>query len=159
MDEATENPVIVGTSFADNEAEGEWFTFFGSRINEKNEVVYDDPKPGAGRMRLRSMAPFIEALPPVKKKYEWVLNTATRQMERQGYVEDRTAEEIKKGNDDAWDYAITGLENFFIGAGQIPCTKEGKTRLRKLPLFDRFLARCSQLLASSGVTAKAAEGN
>ncbi|MFA6100455.1 MAG: hypothetical protein WC750_06340 [Patescibacteria group bacterium] len=145
---------IQGTSFADNEAEGEWFTFFESRINEKNEAVYDDPKPGAARMQLRSIAPFFEKRPEPKKVFEWVPNTITGKMERAGYYPEKTRGEVKAEMDEAWDYAITGLEKFYIGKELIPCTKEGKAKLRKVPAFDRFLARCTQLLASSGVKAK-----
>ncbi len=154
----TEEEKLSGTAFDDTrEVEGEWFSFFGSSINEKGDVVYEEAKPGAGRARIRSLISFFESKPQRKKKYEWVLNTATRAMERVGYFEDPSIEENKKERDDTWDYAITGLENFSIGGRVIECTREGKIELMKRPMFDRFVARCLQLLASSGIKMKEEE--
>jgi len=148
----------AGTQFGAAESDGEWFSFFESRINERGEIVYDEPKPGAGRARIRSLTPFFEARAKARKKrFDWVLNTATRGMERVGFYDEPTAEEVEQERDDLRDFAITGLENFKIGEKTVPCTKEGKLALFKYPVFDRFVARCQALLSSSGVKAKEEE--
>lgn len=136
--------------------QGEWFKFFESHINEKGELVYDDPKPDAGRVCIRSLAPFWETIQAKrKKKFEFVLNPSTRSMERVGYFEEQSREDAKKEIDDAWDFAITGLEEFFDAKGQsIICNRENKIKLMALPVFDRFIARCLQLLSASGVKVK-----
>jgi hypothetical protein len=137
-------------------SEGDWFSFFESSVNEKGEVVYTDPKPDAGRVRIRSIAPFIEERQAQRKrKYEFVLNPATRSMERVGYYEDQTPEQAKKDRDDIWDYAIVDIENFTDGKGKpILSTRENKSKLMALPVFDRFIGRCLQLIASAGAQAK-----
>lgn len=67
-------------------SEGEWFRFFESRINERGETVYDDPKPDADRVCIRRIMPLIEErLAKRKQKFEWVLNPSTRSMERGSY--------------------------------------------------------------------------
>jgi hypothetical protein len=137
-------------------SEGDWFSFFESSVNEKGEVEYADPKPDAGRVRIRSIAPFIEERQAQrKKKYEFVLNPATRSMERVGYHEDQTPEQTKKDRDDIWDYAIVDIEDFTDGKGKpILSTRENKSKLMGLPIFDRFIGRCLQLIASAGAQAK-----
>lgn len=140
--------------------EGEWFPFFESRINEKGEVVYDDPKPDTGRVRIRGLAPIIEQLMAgKKKKYEHVLNPRSGAMERVGYFEDPSVDQAKKEREDVWDYAITGFDGLYDAKGvEITCTRENKLRLMKIPMFDRFVARCLQILANAGVKAKEDEG-
>jgi hypothetical protein len=137
-------------------SEGDWFSFFESSVNEKGEVVYADPKPEAGRVRIRSIAPFIEERQAQRKrKYEFVLNPATRSMERVGYYEDQTPEQTKKDRDDIWDYAIVDIEDFTDGKGKpILSTRENKSKLMALPVFDRFIGRCLQLIASADAQAK-----
>lgn len=147
-------PQIVGTEFEEN-AEGEWFPFFTSKINEQGVVTYDDPKQGAGRARIRSLTPFFEERRAGrKKKSEYVLNPQTRSMERVSYFEDLPPAEQKKETEDAWDYCITGLENFYIGKNLVNCDRAGKLELMKRPVFDRFIGRCLQLLAAAGVKEK-----
>jgi len=141
---------------------GDWFTFCESRINEKGEVIFDDPKPDAGRVCIRSIAPILEEIQAGKKrKYEFILNSSTRSMERVGYFEEDTPETRKKEWGDVWDYAITDIENFFDQAGNpIECTRENKIKLMKVPVFDRFVARCLQVIAGAGVKiAEASEKN
>ena len=71
------------------------------------------------------------------------------------YVPELSLEEGKAERDDAWDYAITGIENFKDSKGKIiTCTRENKLALMKVPVFDRLVARCLQILASSGVKEK-----
>lgn len=140
----------------DLEPQGEWFTFFESKVNARGEVEYLDQKPDAGRVCLRSIGPVLEKIRARKKKiFEFVLNSSTRSMERVGYYPELTPKEDQAEREEIWDYMITGLENFFDGKGQaITCTKENKVRLMSLPLFDRFVARCLQVLASAGVKAQ-----
>ena len=142
--------------------EGEWFPFFESRLNGTGAVEYLDPREDAGRVCIRSLTPYFDKLQSTRKrKHEFVLNQATRQMERVGYFEEPGAEQNNREREDAWDYAITGIENIFDAKGnEITCTRENKLRLMALPVFDRFLARCLQLLAESGVkTAEVQEKN
>jgi hypothetical protein len=136
--------------------EGEWFKFFESRINEKGEVEYDDPKPDAGRFCIRSIGPVMEEIRSAKKKrFEFVLNPSTRSMERVGYLPDQTPAEARAEMEQVWDYAITGIEDAFDGKGNaLACTKENKIKLMAVPMFDRFVARCLQLLSAAGVKAK-----
>lgn len=136
--------------------QGDWFTFFNSFINEKGEVVYEDPKPDAGRVCIRSLTPYFEQMQAKRKrKFEFALNPATRSMERVGYYDEPTPEQAKKERDDVWDYAITGIENFFDAKGEpILCTQENKIRLMAVPVFDRFVARCLQTLSGAGVKAE-----
>lgn len=142
---------------------GEGFKFFESRITDKGDVVYDEPKADAATFFLRSMAPKVEEFQGKRKrKYEWVLNTQSRSMERVGYFEELSPEESRKQTDDLWDYVITGWDDKALlpDGKPIPVTRENKLRLMKLPVFDRFVARCLQLMASSGVKqAEAAEAN
>jgi len=140
----------------DGTGSGEWFTFFESHINEKGEVTYDDPKEGAGKVCIRSIIPFIEERQAKRKrKFEFVLNPQVRSMERVGYFEEQPLVELKKEREDVWDYAITAIENFFDAKGNpILCTRENKIKLMAFPLFDRFMARCLQLLSEVGVKTK-----
>jgi hypothetical protein len=143
----------------DKSSEGEWFTFFESRIGEDGKVVYDEPKKDAGRVCIRSIVPFIEEKQGQRKrKYEFVLNPVARSMERVGYYDEIPPEQAKQEQADLWDYAITGLEGFYDkNHKEITCTRENKVKLMKLSVFDRFVARCLQLLGSATAEAKEAE--
>jgi len=139
-----------------NAADGEWFYFFSSRINPTTGLIeYDDPASDA-KVQLRNMSPFFEErLKGRKKLVEHVQNPKTRQMERLEYYRSLSFEEAKAEREDAWDYAITGLENFKDKTGNIiACTRENKLKLMKVPVFDRFIARCMELLANAGIKQK-----
>jgi len=140
--------------------QGEWFNFFSSRIDPvTGEPIYEEPVKDA-RAQIRSIGPFIEErMGKKKKEIERVYNPKTRGMERIPFYPELSAEDQKAERDDLWDYAITGLENFKDSkTGQvIACTRENKLALMKVPVFDRFVARCQQLLASSGVKEKEEE--
>lgn len=140
----------------DAQTQGEWFPFFESHIDEKGEVVYSDPKPDAGRVCIRPIGPKIEEMQMGRKrKYEFVLNPATRSMERVSFFEELPPDQARVEREDLWDYAITGLENFFDAKGkEIEGTRENKIKLMSIPVFDRFFARCLQTLSSSGVREK-----
>jgi len=133
--------------------DGEWFTFFGSKVNEQGVTTYDDPLPDAGRIQVRSLIPYFEANPPKqKRKSEFVLNPQTRSMERVSFYDEPSVEAAQKERDDAWDYAITGIENVFDAKGDpVECTRENKLKLMRVPVFNRFVARCLQLLSEAGV--------
>jgi hypothetical protein len=139
--------------------DGEWFSFFGSKMNEKGETVYDDPLPDAGRIQIRSLVPYFEAnRSKQKRKHEFVLNPQTRQMERVSYYDEPGMEATQKERDDAWDYCITGIENVFDAQGNaIECTRENKLKLMMIPPFNRFVARCLELLSEVGVKTKEEE--
>ena len=137
-----------GTVFDFKESEGDWFDFFESHVDMENEkIIYDDPKPGTGRACFRSTTPFIAAkMAEQKKKHEFVLNTKSKAMERIVYLEEISPEEQQKFNDDMYDYAITGWERFFDAEGNaLECTRENKLKLAKVPVFDRFMARCLEI--------------
>lgn len=140
--------------------EGEWFYYFGSSIDQTTgEIIYDDPVKDA-RVKIRSMAPFIEKkITERKKQKEHVLNPKTRSMERIEYYPDLSPKERITEREDTWDYIIQGLEGFKDKKTKkdITCTWENKLKLMKLPVFDRFIARCLQLLSDSGVQVGEAE--
>ena len=143
--------------FFDFSSEGEWFKFFGSHIDSNTgEIVFGEPV-SDGRVRIRRLAPFLEErLSKWKKSVEHVYNPKTRAMERISYYPDQTTEETRQDREDAWDYAITGIENIRDSETkeEITCTRENKLRLMKHPVFDRFFARCQQLLDNSGIREK-----
>ena len=134
--------------------QGEWFQFFGSHVEAKTgETIYHEPEPNA-RVQIRSMAPFIEdRLSKRKKQVEHVINPKTRALERLSYYADLTVEESIKERDDTWDYIITDFEGFKDSrTGEvIECTRENKIKLVKVPVFDRFIARCLEMLNNSGI--------
>lgn len=136
--------------------EGEWFRFFESTVNERGEVEYADPKPDAGKFCIRPIGPVLDEIRAEKKRrFEFVFNPSTRAMERVGYFAEQSPEEARAEIERIWDYAITGIEESFDSKGQaISCTKENKVKLMSIPAFDRFVARCLQLLSVSGVKAK-----
>ena len=140
-----------------NAQEGEWFPFQNSKIDPlTGEPVFDDPVSDA-KVQIRSMTPFFEErIAKRKRQTEHVLNPKTRVMERIAYYAELTVEEARAERDDAFDFAITGVEGFKDSkTGQaITCTRENKLALMKVPVFDRFFARCQQLLSSYGVKQK-----
>jgi hypothetical protein len=137
-----------------NAAQGEWFNFFSSHIDPvTGEPVYEEPAKDA-RVQIRSMASFFEErLASRKRVVEHIYNPKTRQMERISYYPDLSAEDSKAEREDLYDFTIQGIEGFKDSkTGKvIDCTRENKIALMKVPVFDRFVARCQQLLASSGV--------
>ena len=137
--------------------EGEWFPFQNSKIDPlTGEPVFDDPVSDA-KVQIRSMTPFFEErIAKRKRSVERILNPKTRQMERISYYEELSVEDARAERDEAFDFAITGIEGFKDAkTGQmITCTRENKLALMKVPVFDRFFARCQQLLSSSGVKLK-----
>jgi hypothetical protein len=137
-----------------NSQEGEWFPFQNSTIDPSTgEPVFDDPVNDA-RVQIRSMTPFFEERVALRKRgIERILNPKTRQMERITFYEDLTPEEAKAEREDAFDYAITNFEGFKDSRTKevLACTRENKLALMRVPVFDRFFARCQQLLSSSGI--------
>lgn len=106
---------------------------------------------------MRSIAPFIEErISKRKRVVEHIYNPKTRAMERLSNYEELTFEQLKAERDDTWDYAIIAFENFKDKkTGEaIPCTRENKIKMMKNPVFDRFIAQCLQIMASSGAEAK-----
>ena len=134
---------------------GDWFIFFGSSINETGVTVYDDPLPSAGRVCVRSMTEKVKELLAIrKKKSEFVLNPESRSMERVTYFDDEDSAQTEKYSADIWDYVIVSWENLKTAKGEdIACTRENKIKLMRVPIFNRFIARCLQLIQSSGIVA------
>jgi len=135
----------------DKQNEGEWFTYFKSRVNEKGEIEYDEPEPNAGRICVRSITPKLEELQASRKrKHEFVFNPSTRSMERVGYYDELPPEEVRKRSDDIWDYAITSWEGLLNAKGKaIECNRVNKLKLMAIPEFDRFIGRCLQMLGDA----------
>jgi hypothetical protein len=138
----------------DGQNEGEWFPFQNSKIDPlTGEPVFDDPVTDA-KVQIRSMTPFFEErVAKRKRQAEHVMNPKTRQMERISFYAELSVEEAKAERDDAFDFAITGIEGFKDAktGKMIPNDRASKLALMKVPVFDRFFARCQQLLSSSGV--------
>lgn len=137
--------------------EGEWFSFQSSKIDPlTGEPVFDDPVSDA-KVQVRSMASFFEErISARKRQVEHVMNPKTRQMERVSFYAELSPDDAKKERDDAYDYAIMDFSGFKNSktSKEIECTRDNKIALMKLPVFDRFFARCQQLLASSGIKEK-----
>lgn len=133
--------------------EGEWFQFFGSYVDNNGEIIYEDPVSDA-RVQVRNIAPFIEErMTRRKKSVEHIFNPKTRAMERVVFYPELSPDEEKREREDVWDYVITGFENFKNSkTGEIiSCTRENKLALMKIPVFDRFISRCLQLLSNSEI--------
>jgi hypothetical protein len=127
---------------------GDWFDFFESEVDlTTGEITYFPPKAGTGRACFRSAKDLLtEQISKRKKEAEFVLNPKTRSMERVEYFALQDQKLEQKEADDRIDYMITGLEKFFDGAGKpIKCTRENKLLLSKVPMFDRYMARCIEL--------------
>ena len=139
--------------------QGDWFAFFNSKVDTASgETIFDEPEEGAAEFRIRGMSSFFEEQRKDRKKeYKMVLNTATRSMERSGYYLDLSFDEQKKENDDALDYAITGIKNAFA-ADETPleCTRENKLALSEIPVFNRFIWRVFELISNTGIAQKEA---
>jgi hypothetical protein len=127
---------------------GTWFEFFTSHIDPATgDVVYDDPMPGH-RVKIRSTAPFWEErIKNRKRERELAVNPKTKVMEKVSSIKELTLAESKAENDDAIDYSIVEFDNMVDSSGSvIKCTRENKLKLMRIPVFDRFYARCSQIL-------------
>lgn len=137
--------------------QGEWFPFQNSHVDlMTGETIFEDSV-SDGRVQIRSFAPFWEErFAKRKKTVEHVLNIKSKTMERISFYQEPSQAETLAERDDAWDYAITGLENFKDSkTGElVECTRENKLKLMKIPVFDRFVARCVQLLDNAGVKEK-----
>ncbi len=146
--------VEKGVMFDIEESQGDWFDFFESRIDlATGNIIYDDPKPGTGKACFRPSRPLImERIGKRKKDSEFVLNPKTRSMERVEFFKGVSIEEQQKENDDLTDYVITGLKDFYDAKGKpIECTRENKIKLSKVPVFDRFMARCMEIQMNADV--------
>lgn len=138
----------------EKEDQGDWFEFFTSSFDPATgDVIYNKPEEGAAEFRIRSMQPFWEKrMEGRKKQHKFVSNPISRQMERVAWVEELPPEEARKENDDAWDYAITGIRNAFSAPDVlIECTRENKLKFIELPVFVRFINRVFQIISEAGV--------
>ena len=143
-----------GAMFNLEESQGDWFDFFESRVDlNTGEVTYDDPKPDTGSVCFRPAREFIIArMTERKKDSKFVLNPKTRAIERVELNKNLTSEEVQKEQDDLVDYSITGFKKLFDMEGNpIECTRENKIKLAKVPVFDRFMARCMEMQVNADV--------
>ena len=138
----------------DKEDQGDWFEFFSSTFDPATgDVVYDKPEKGAAEFRIRSMAPFWEeCMKGRKKEHKFVQNPATRAMERVSWPKELPPDEAQKENEDAWDYAITGIKNAFSAPGvPIDCNRENKLKFIDMPVFARFVRHVFEIISEAGV--------
>ena len=105
----------TGTTFNLDATPGDWFEFFESRIDQNTgDIIYDDPISGGGQVCIRDTREFWqERLAKRKKNHTFVLNKATRAMERVEYYAEMTAEEDQKEREDAFDYSIVDFKYFY----------------------------------------------
>jgi len=145
-------PDTGGITLNLNPAEGEWFDFFGSHIDQNTgETVYHAPSPAAKAL-IRNASAFIEAqMKKRKRKVENVLNPKTRQMERVSGFEEISVEQVLQEADELYDYAIMDLRGFKDRktGSVIQCNREKKIALRRNELFRRYFERCQQILNGS----------
>ncbi len=136
----------------EKDEQGDWFSFFNSHVDQATgEIVYDPPEEDAAEFRIRSMGLFWEERRKGRKREsKMTLNPTTRSMERVSWLDELPPEESAKENDDAWDFAITGIRNAF-SAPDVPieCTRESKLKFIRMPRFIRFATRVFQILADA----------
>jgi len=141
-----------------DQTEGERFQFFKSYNDPTTgDAIFENEPEGDAWVTLRPIQPFLEKCIEKRKTIvEHVFNPKSRAMERLSNLQEFTTEEAKKERDDAWDYAIISFENFKDSktGKEIECTRENKLKLMKIPVFDRFIARCMKILADAGVVDK-----
>jgi len=146
------------TIFEQNKEEGDWFPFFGSKIDlTTGNILYDPPEEGAAEFCFRSPIPFWEERRKDRKKeYSMVLNPTTRAMERVGYYPDLPFDQERKEGEDSWDYAITGMRNarWTENGPEMECTRENKMKLLKNSAFLRYANHVLQLILDTGVKRK-----
>lgn len=137
-----------GTTFDIEETDGDWFDFFESKVDlNTGDVTYDDPIPGTGKVCFRPSRPLMmERIAKRKKESEFVLNPKTRSMERVEFYKSISFKESKKEQDDMTDYVIVDWKDLFDSKKNlIECTRENKLKLVKVPVFDRFMAKCMEI--------------
>jgi len=147
------NKKIEGTVFDFGAEDGSWFSFFTSKVNDDGTIDYDEPEVNAGRVCLKPIDTFIESyFDKRKKESKFVRNDKSRAMERVQWSKDQTASERKAYQAALWDHAITSWENFFDGKKKpIECTIETKTKMMKVPMFDRFISKCLKTMGEDTV--------
>ena len=143
-----------GAMFNLEESQGDWFDFFESHFDlDTKEIVYNESKPDTGSVCFRPARTFI--LNRIYKKeidFKFVLNPKTRDMQRVEFDKKLTPEEYRKEADDLIDYTIVGFKKLFDMEGNaIECTRENKIKLAKVPVFDRFMARCMELQMNANI--------
>jgi hypothetical protein len=148
------------TVFEQEKNQGDWFPFFGSRMDlQTGEILYDPPEEGAAEFCFRSPAPFWQERQSGRmKESKMVVNPQTRQMERVSYYPDLPPEEEREEREDSWDYAITGIRGarWTADGPEMECTRENKMKLLKNSAFLRYANRVLQMLLETGVLRKEA---
>jgi hypothetical protein len=146
------------TVFEQAKEQGDWFPFFGSKIDlSTGEIIFDPPEEGAAEFCFRSPAAFWDERRRGRtKEYKMVLNPQTRAMERVGYYPDLPPEEEQKERDDSWDFCITGMKGarWSSDGPEMECTRENKLKLLKNSAFLRYANRVLQLILETGVKVK-----
>jgi hypothetical protein len=131
---------------------GAWFPYFGSKINDDGSVEYFFPETSGDKVFINPPLP-VEELEKIyaqtrTRKSEFVLNPATRQMERVSYI-DQTPEQARKEISMIFCAVVGDFDLSDGEGGKIPCTDENKLKLMKNAEFARFVKRCLELLELS----------
>jgi hypothetical protein len=138
---------------------GEFFPFFGSKINTDGTIEYLDPEKDAGKVCIRIVdAETLEKIQAQTrtKKSQFVLNTESRKMEKVDYYE-QTPEQIKKERQMIFDSAVISWEEnkFFDEDGQeIVCNPENKIKMMNDPQFARFVGECFRRITGAKAEAE-----
>ena len=135
-------------------SKGEWFPFRMSHLDQNTgEIVWDAPMEGV-KVQIRSMKAFFEERISKRERItEWKINPKSKANEKHTNFKELSIAEVKAERDDAYDYAIVGLEGFKDKKTRkvIECTRENKLALMSKDFFDRFFADCQQTLDTSSV--------
>ena len=134
---------------------GDWFPFRMSVIDQNTgEIVWDNEPLEGHRVQIRSMRQFFdERITKRERITEWKINPKTKVNEKHTNFKELSIEEIKAEMDDAYDYAIVGLEGFKDKATRKPleCVREVKLMLMGYDFFERFFNDCQQILDVSSI--------
>ena len=133
---------------------GEWFPLRMSVINPNTgEIEWSEPVEGH-RVKVRSMKKFFEdRIEKRPREVEWKINPKSKVNEKHTNFKDLTIPEVKAERNDAYDYAIVGIEGFKDKKSRIPyeCTRDVKLALMEYDWFERFFLDCQQTLDTVGV--------
>jgi hypothetical protein len=137
-----------------NKNDGDWFTLRMSVIDQNTgEIVWSEPVEGH-KVKVRSMKKFFEdRIDKRERVTEWKINPKSKANEKHTNFKELSIAEIKAERDDAYDYAIVGIEGFKDKTTRKPyeCTREVKLGLMAYDWFERFFNDCQQTLDTVGV--------
>jgi len=133
------------------QSEGTWFPFVKSHVDDEGKVIFHDEEPD-GRMKIRSLAPFIEKkllADENRNQREFVFNPNSKLMEAVVFRKEVPISQSMKETHDMWDETIMDWEGFKNKSTQeeIVVNRENKIAIMKVPMVSRFYDRCQKLLS------------